>query len=85
MRTTIKEAENNTRGLTIEFSGYGHYKITADIRGKRKHCITTNSMAVDDFKSEFGEIDEATREMDLTSIGRTDLKLSLKELLLRRF
>jgi len=62
MRTTIKEAENNTRGLTIEFSGYGHYKITADIRGKRKHCITTNSMAVDDFKSEFGEIDEATRE-----------------------
>lgn len=62
MRTTIKEAENNTRGLTIEFSGYGHYKITADIRGKRKHCNTTNSMAVDDFKSEFGEIDDRTLE-----------------------
>lgn len=62
MKATIKEAENNARYLRIQFNGYGHYKIEADIRGKRKSCITTDSRAVDDFNSEFGEKDERTKE-----------------------
>ena len=62
MRTTIKEAEANKRALSIEYTGYGHYKISADIRGKRLSCTTTNSRAIDDWNSEAGEKCERTLE-----------------------
>lgn len=72
MRTTIKEAEENKRDLTIEYLGSGFYSITAIIRGKRKGCTTTDSRAVDDFNSEFGEICERTLE-NRRKRGYTDL------------
>lgn len=62
MRTTIKEAESNARALQIDHLNYGHYRITAEIRGKRKSCTTTNSRAIDDWNSEFGEKCERTLE-----------------------
>ena len=62
MRTTIKEAESNARGLDIEYLGYGSFKITATIRNKRKSCTTTNSRAIDDWNSQEGEICERTLE-----------------------
>jgi hypothetical protein len=55
MKATIEQAENNERFLTISKTGYGHWRIECDYRGKTISTITTNSMAIDDFNSEFGE------------------------------
>ncbi len=55
MRATIKQAEQNQRNLLIMSTGRGHYRIECDYRGKRIYTITTNTMAIDDFNSEFGE------------------------------
>ncbi len=55
MKTTITQAEKNERNLTVLMSGYGHWKISCDYRGRRISALTTNSMAVDDFNSEFSE------------------------------
>ena len=55
MNATIKEAELNKHNLTILPSGYGHWKISCDYRGKRISCITNDSEAVDNFKSERGD------------------------------
>lgn len=55
MKATINQAESNERNLKIEMSGYGHWKISIDYRGKRISTTTTNSVAVDNFKSEYGE------------------------------
>lgn len=49
---TIKEAQNNDRNIRIEFAGYGHWDVSADYRGKRVKIRTTDSMAIDDFKSD---------------------------------
>jgi hypothetical protein len=58
MKNTIQQAERNERNLTVTFSGYGHWKISCTYRGKEIKAVTTNSMAVDDFKSsEQGEKD----------------------------
>jgi hypothetical protein len=58
MKATIEQAENNTKNLTIEFKGYGHWKIECDHYGKRISTITTASESVDNFKSDFGETDD---------------------------
>jgi hypothetical protein len=55
MKTTIEQAERNERNLNVTMTGYGHWKITCDYRGKRISTITTNSVAVDNFNSEIGE------------------------------
>lgn len=33
--------------ITTSFSGYGHFKVTIEYRGKKYNCITTNTMAID--------------------------------------
>lgn len=33
--------------ITTRFSGYGHYKVTIEYRGKEYSCITTNMSAID--------------------------------------
>ena len=55
MRATIKQAEYNERNLSIKMTGYGHWRIECDYRNKRISATTTNSIAVDDFNSEFGD------------------------------
>lgn len=55
MKTTIKEAEANKHDLTIIPSGYGHWQISCLYRGKRISTITTNSEAIDNYKSNPGE------------------------------
>ena len=55
MKATIKQAEQNERNLSIMSTGRGHYRIECDYRCKRIYTITTNTMAIDDFNSEFGE------------------------------
>lgn len=55
MKATIKQAENNERNLTIRQTGYGHWRISMDYRGKTISTVTTNSTAIDNFNSEFGE------------------------------
>lgn len=55
MKATIKQAEANERNLSITMSGYGHWKISCDYRGKRISTVTTNSVAIDNFNSEYGE------------------------------
>jgi len=57
MRATIKQAEKNENNLSILTSGHGYWKISMTFRKKDISVITTNSIAVDDFKSEFGELD----------------------------
>lgn len=54
MTATIKQAENNEINLSIRMTGYGHWKIECDYRNKRISATTTNSIAVDNFNSEFG-------------------------------
>ena len=38
--------------IQIQFSGYGHWKISTTIRGKERQTITTNSIAIDNYKSD---------------------------------
>lgn len=54
---TLKDAENNTKNLRIQQTGYGHWKICCDYRGKQICTTTTDSMAIDDYRSEYGEKD----------------------------
>ena len=42
----------NKPALTVQFSGYGHYKISTTYYGKKIECITDNMPAVDDFKDD---------------------------------
>lgn len=55
MKATIYQAEKNERNLTIEFQGRGHWRISCEYRGKTISTITTDSVSIDDFNSEFGE------------------------------
>lgn len=55
MKATIKEAEENYRNLTVEIESYGHWKISMNYRGKRLSTTTTDSKAVDNFKSDFDQ------------------------------
>lgn len=57
MKATIDQAETNERRLSLVKTGYGHWKISMRYKNKEIGCTTTNSMAVDDFKSELGEVD----------------------------
>lgn len=57
MKATISQAERNDRNLSIRMTGYGHWRIECDYKGKRINTVTTNSVAVDNFNSEFGEKD----------------------------
>ena len=57
MTATIKQAENNERNLTIAQTGYGRWKISCEYRGKTISTATTDSSAIDDYRSEFGEKD----------------------------
>jgi len=41
--------------IQIQFSGYGHWKISTTIRGKEKQTITTNSIAVDNYNSDMND------------------------------
>lgn len=58
MKATIRQAEENEKNLSIRKTGYGHWRIECDYKNSRIHTTTTNSMAVDDFNSEFGEKDQ---------------------------
>lgn len=55
MKAAIKEAQENKRNLKVQFSGYGHWIISCDYRGKRIKKITTDSRAVDNFNSDWDE------------------------------
>ena len=57
MKATIIQAEQNVRGLTVMPSGYGHWKIECTYFGRRYSTISNDSLSVDDFNSEFGELD----------------------------
>lgn len=39
-------------------SGYGHYKVTFEIRGKRKTHTTTNTMALDRIRNDNDGIEQ---------------------------
>lgn len=56
MRTTIKDAVTNKHNLEIRQTGYGHWRISCDYRNKRISTITTDSMAIDDYRSDIYEI-----------------------------
>jgi hypothetical protein len=52
---TIKQAELNEKNIRIKQTGYGHWQVSADYYGKRRTIVTTDSEAIDNFNSEFGE------------------------------
>jgi hypothetical protein len=58
MKATIKQAIRNERNLTVLKTGYGHWKIECDYRGKRISTTTTNSIAVDNWNSDHFERDQ---------------------------
>jgi len=51
--------------LTILPAGYGHWKVTFDLRGKSITKVTTNSQAIDRW-SERHQISSRTRSNSLT-------------------
>jgi len=55
MKATIKQAETNERNLKVIPSGYGHWEISCNYKGKKLSCITSNSKEVDNFNSDSGE------------------------------
>lgn len=65
MKATIKQAETNERKLSITNTGYGQYLIECDYRGKRIKCHSTNSSAVDNFRSDSGEKLRGTNRIKL--------------------
>ena len=55
MKATIREAERNERSLRIYPKGSGHFIISCYYRGKNISTITTNTIAIDDFFSNYGD------------------------------
>ena len=55
MKASIKDAYFNKHNLSILPSGYGHWRIECDYRGKRIGCVTTDSEAIDDYRSDGDE------------------------------
>lgn len=56
MSYTIKQSQTNHHSLNIRFLSYGHWEISAVIRGKLKKCVTTDSIAVDNYNSDTWEL-----------------------------
>jgi len=52
MKATIKQATNNDRDLRISFEGRGGYGISCIFRNKYINCYSTNSIDIDNFKSQ---------------------------------
>lgn len=52
MKATLKQATRNERNLKILPSGYGHWKISCDYRGKTISTVTTDSHSVDEWRSD---------------------------------
>lgn len=44
--------KTKTPGITVRFSGYGHWKITTTYYGREINIVSTNSIAVDDYKDD---------------------------------
>jgi len=40
----------NQKHISISQTGYGHYRLTMEVYGKPFSCITTDSIAIDDFR-----------------------------------
>jgi len=38
--------------IDIQFSGYGHFKVTTTYRGKEYSTVTTNTLAIDRYKDD---------------------------------
>lgn len=55
MKATIEQAIRNERNLTIIKTGYGHWQIECDYRGKRISTVTTDSISVDNWNSDHYE------------------------------
>lgn len=55
MKATIKEAHENRRRLTIRKTGYGHFKISCLWYGREYSTTTTDTVSVDNFRSEDDE------------------------------
>jgi hypothetical protein len=56
MKVTIQEAVDNKRNLRIAPTGsYGHFLISCDYRGKTISCVTTNTVDIDNFRSDDNE------------------------------
>jgi hypothetical protein len=49
MKATITQAIRNERNLRQEMTGYGHWRISMDYRGRRISTVTTDAPAIDDF------------------------------------
>jgi hypothetical protein len=52
MKATIKQAANNERNLSVLKTGYGHYRISCDYRGKRISTVTTDAHSVDEWRND---------------------------------
>jgi hypothetical protein len=37
--------------IDIQFSGYGHFKVTTTYRGKQYSTVTTNTLAIDRYRN----------------------------------
>jgi len=50
MRATRQQARRNERNLSVLQTGYGHWEISCDYRGKRISCTTTDSVSIDNWR-----------------------------------
>lgn len=63
----------NKHRIQIMPSGYGHYEITTPVYGKPFTFVTSNTSAIDDYRSAEGERNPLTRELR-TLRGYRDLR-----------
>ena len=52
MKATLKQAQRNERNLSVMKTGFGHWKVSCDYRGKRISTTTTDSVSVDLWNSD---------------------------------
>lgn len=64
-QATKKQASMNERGLRIEKTGYGHWRISCMYRNKRISTVTTDSVSVDHWNSDEDEITQGQNAMRL--------------------
>lgn len=69
--------------VSYGFSGYGHYRVEIDFRGKKYDAITTNMMAIDragddDFTREIGAYYETPKQALQTLYNEVKDKNDLK-------
>ena len=66
------------KNLTLMPSGYGHYKITINYRGKQYSATTSNMPAIDAYKSDKGDYRQTPIQASVELFNEVKIANNLK-------